>query len=127
MEKLNNLENILHVLDKKPNYKLSINIDDMEVLEQGDDIYKIIENLVNIFLKKYQNIINLSISPINALQEICVKKNLSTPIYEFSVIDNKFYVICKVNEYITKSEHVKKKQAKKQVSLDMLKLLIKNF
>lgn len=126
MEKLNDLENILHLLDKKPQYKISITIEDITETDHGDDMHKIIENLVNIFLKKYQHI-NLSISPINALQEYCIKKKLEPPQYIFSVIDNKFHVTCTIKNYIAQAEHIKKKYAKKQVSINMLKLLIKNF
>lgn len=125
MEKLNDLENILHILDKKPQYKLSITIDGVIETEEGNNINKILDTLVNMFLKKY-NTVNLSISPINALQEYCIKNKLETPCYTFAVIDNKFHATCIIKNHIVHAEHSKKKYAKKQVSLDMLKLLIKN-
>lgn len=124
MEKLAVLQNIFYILNKKPAFTFTIEIDGISKSITGDNI-NIIEPVVNFFLDKY-NTIEFSISPVNTLLELCSKNKIETPIYISKCVDDIFYTSCMVENFRVIGQHSKKKESKNRASIEMIKILYNN-
>lgn len=125
MSKLLSLQNVLFILDKQPTFKISLEIDNDIKEDSGNDINLLLDNIAEYFLNKYKNVY-VSISPINALQELCLKKNHFIPSYSSIVIDGNYQTTCTLDKYSVSAVDKKKKLSKNKAAMKMIKLLSTN-